>query len=545
LIRWALVAAFVLAACARAQSLLPACGPVAAPGSVAVDPGAWVVVPEFGTFASVFHVPPRSGEGAAAPGTLRLARSLRAMPSRVAARHARLYMLFEQPEAFRSEASPKPRAIYSIAAVLMPDRRWSTQPDDRLDVHPSLPGEGELLGFAGASDGIYALRRIGKDTPELVLDRLTGTEWRPVTLPAPLADQPAARMSLVGTPTGPAILAWQAGGVVWWGGTPDPSPATDELPPPPLPVRWASRALDLPRGLVEADQLSVVVVGGHVVLGTFAQGAWRWGAAPLSADGLPSAGAEVIALPTPEGLGALAGMVPLEHSGADDGAERAVLIGVDPAMERGTPPRIGLLEVSVRTGRQTYAGPVILASLVSKRDYALMGVVLAMVAGLIALTVISPRSAVVVLPEETSIAEPSRRIVAGLIDLALGIAAVTYSHGLTLSQVLTLEWWSSSQGQWGFAVLVLGLIVYGTLMEGAFGRTLGKFLTGCEVVSATKPGQPRRPGLTRALIRNLIKWGLPPLGVLGVLDPGGQGRADQFARTAVVSRDLAESDDEP
>jgi hypothetical protein len=33
--------------------------------------------------------------------------------------------------------------------------------------------------------------------------------------------------------------------------------------------------------------------------------------------------------------------------------------------------------------------------------------------------------------------------------------------------------------------------------------------------------------------------------VLGVLDPGGQGRADQFARTAVVSRDLAESDDEP
>jgi hypothetical protein len=36
------------------------------------------------------------------------------------------------------------------------------------------------------------------------------------------------------------------------------------------------------------------------------------------------------------------------------------------------------------------------------------------------------------------------------------------------------------------------------------------------------------------LIRNVVKWGLPPVAMVGMLDPVGRHRGDLLAMTAVV-----------
>ena len=64
-------------------------------------------------------------------------------------------------------------------------------------------------------------------------------------------------------------------------------------------------------------------------------------------------------------------------------------------------------------------------------------------------------------------------------------------------------------------IFLLVIVVYFVVLEGLFGRTIGKWLIGIKVVTV----EGAMPGLTRALVRNLLRLvdGLPAFSILGIV----------------------------
>ena len=91
--------------------------------------------------------------------------------------------------------------------------------------------------------------------------------------------------------------------------------------------------------------------------------------------------------------------------------------------------------------------------------------------------------------------------------------------------------------------------VLGAVAECAWGRTLGKGLAGCMVLDAggakPNPGNsPITPSFWRSLLRNAIKWFVPPLALLGLWGTSGRHRGDVAARCVVIAPDEPEPGDE-
>jgi uncharacterized RDD family membrane protein YckC len=85
-------------------------------------------------------------------------------------------------------------------------------------------------------------------------------------------------------------------------------------------------------------------------------------------------------------------------------------------------------------------------------------------------------------------------------------------------------------------IFLLMIFVYFVVLEGVFGRTVGKWLLGLQVV--TKDGG--KPSLLKALLRNLLRLvdALPVLNILGVVliivSPENARVGDLVAGTRVV-----------
>lgn len=529
---------------ATAQPLVTAGGVTREPEE---DLGGWIVVPEVpAPQSTLMFVPPR-GAGVP-PGQVIPVRSLVSTPLFAAAQRGRVFMVFEaaQAKAFRGEGQPKPRGVYSISAERPGKGAWEFLPPDRLDVHPSLGGDGAVLGLGATSDDLFALRRMPDGV--LVLDVLTREGWSPVLLPAPWAKRAPESVVLVGCGAGIGLATVGAASVEWWVGTrPDaPSEAVsatasdgEALPAPeasvPLvPIVWKRSVLTLPTELRDAGDLQVATAGRRLVAGGRAGGVWRGWAWNLSAAG--EAGTPPIRLADVAVPEAPAGAVGLSGGTVGD---RVVLVMLPATGATEPRKRIELAELSAGTGRELFRGPVSMKGAVGTRDYAVVGVALVMAIAMVLGIVVNPSRAAISLPDHCSVAEPLRRVVASLIDLTVGVFLVARVLRVELGGIGELSWWMSLDGQWALVSLVGVMILQGAVLEGMLGRTLGKSLTGCLVVDvrAGSQDEPRPAGLLRALIRNGIKWGVPPLGLTGLLDAGGRGRPDQFAGSAVVSLD--------
>jgi uncharacterized RDD family membrane protein YckC len=208
--------------------------------------------------------------------------------------------------------------------------------------------------------------------------------------------------------------------------------------------------------------------------------------------------------------------------------------------------RTRVVEVSAFTGRVLYDGAAQARGPVSSQELKLLAAVLVVVMAVILLFVLRPEreGPPLTLPRDLALADPGRRALAGAVDVLLAAGV-----GARVSGVSLLDLVSPAQLLMD-AAPVVGLLVtvgvgmaLGTLCEGLWGRTLGKLIAGCEVVrpavriveGAVVPA-PERPGLGRALARNLIKWVLPPVAASGVFAPERRHRGDTLAGTAVVVR---------
>lgn len=472
-----------------------------APGDQAVvEAHGWVLLFNPGQESVILvHLPPRhAAVHGGVPGLARLSRTLEKMPAGLAASGRRVFMVFDG----------EPRRVMSIQATPSPIAgNWRDEPEGRLEPHPPLPTRGRLAGFAFGGDRPAALL-VDEDGATLL--ELEGGVWSARALPDD-AGGARASWSLLGDETGLVLIRGDESGSQWWrrdaGGAWRGAPG--RLPPDASPVGLFRGRIVLIGAVGDSREILLADDSGLEQVGTITMPGAR---APN--------GVSVVALPDQGGRLAL---VWRESIDARPGVAHFIR------------------EVSLATGRTLADGPVERVMPVSAREFRLLAawLVMVMVVSLfIVLRPIDDRTPVV-LPEGLALAGSGRRFAATAIDLVVCAIPVARMWGVSVADILTGGILLAPGEDWTAmpAVLAVGA-VYGTLMEALFGGTIGKLMLGCRVIRAAgvAPDRVRWVGVLGCFGRNLIKWVLPPVSALAMLDPSGRHRGDLVARAVVVIR---------
>lgn len=213
------------------------------------------------------------------------------------------------------------------------------------------------------------------------------------------------------------------------------------------------------------------------------------------------------------------------------------------------PPDWQIAELSASSGEVFYQGRLRLPMAAASSDYRALGLtMLVVLVGAVLFVIVPIRSQELVLPDGTSLASPARRLVATAVDAFLAMLAASVIWGVPMTQVFGVEAVLTGKV---IEIVATGLafaIPVSALMEAALGRSPGKALVGIEVVRMSR-GDPAfaglivRPSLAMCFVRNVIKWIMPPVAMLGLLDPELRHRGDVLTRAAVVVRFEDEGED--
>jgi hypothetical protein len=556
---------------------------------------AWFAVPGVKDGGVVMHIPPRKfarvEDGklhGSDDGMVRVAVRLDAMPSMIAAWGDRLYLLEDRPRGFERTR----RLVTSLRAVRSGiGDFWGTLPGTGLDAHPSVTGAGEVLSFVASGLGptlLLADRDATTDRSVLRLLVLVEREWVELSVPKEASEfvfegttarggvRPWA--TLVSSVDGYELLCGSSASVVRWSIAFDQEFAVrvrqssdadvDEAKEPGAPSRFVESVWKGPETLIrpgdsafpgpEKPLYAGIVCGRLMVLeerGLILQmKEWtgrRW--RTIESYAVESQ-ASFIGVAPLDGVGRLAIVAPeptetsvLDATAGEDAAKK---VKVDLAPET----KHQMLEVSVFTGREMFSGRWKQAGPLSSSDLRALAIVLIGAMSLVVVFVLKAESigAEATLPTGAVFAGPIMRSVAMLIDFAVALLISGRVHSMSLSEMFSPEGLLLGNGVWAIVMALAIAAVVGTIAEATFGRTLGKLVTGCEVIDSRVGVLPAeserdpRPSVVAAGLRNFLKWMLPPIGLLTMLDPQGRHPADRLARTAVVvwMDDSDDSEDE-
>lgn len=590
---------YVLATGAPAGSsegVIPSEGVVLPPA----ESHAWFVVPGARGDAVVLHVPPREfaspDDGVlrgSADGTVRVAMRLDRAPTAIASWGTRLYLLEDRPEGFENTAK---RIVTSLRAVRSGvGDLWTTYPDSGPESLPSFSGEGELVSFVGTSVGPTVLlegRTARTDRSVLRIRMLVDGAWVDVSVPseasAMVFDGSYRRggirpwAMLVSSMEGLELLCGTPEGTYRWRLSCDrefamlvrqsvdsvPADAGEALGDQPAVVArtadvgagavkagWGARE-ELGAGRFSGSAMERPIFAGEVCgrlvvvreLGLILQ-LWEWMGSSWR-DLQTFAGEEraaVLGIAPLDGVGRLAMVWPEREERADSDP----VPGEEPPKDSGRASAVGrelrhqMEEVSIFTGREMYAGRWKFVSPLASSDLKLLAMILVGAMSLVVVFVLKAESVGVpaTLPAGTVLAGPAMRSVATAIDFGVALVIASRVHSMGVTDVFSVESMLNGQGIWAILTGLGIAAVIGCVCEAAWGRTLGKMVVGCEVVDsrvgAAPPGRDQKPGVAAALMRNTLKWLLPPIGMLSLLDAQGRHPADRLAKTVVVVR-LAE-----
>lgn len=538
----AVAVAFALLLIPRAWARLPSAGaPMLENQAYPCATHSWFVMPAAGGREYVLaHVPPRSAaDGSARPtaqGFYRSVTRLAEVPEALAAWDNAVYAVFSARADSSGEAESATRTVRTLRAQRFSDSDlWVDQPSGRMDTLPSLPGLTKLLGFAAGPAGPIALLSDEREQA-LRLLVLSDRSWRGIQLPDALArtrtEKNGARLGVFADARGVYLVArarnsWE----VWtakWGEVKADGEA-------PIVLDW-SEELFSPEGGEAID----------------ANAKWmrvnsRWYATANSGtdafDVFEISPSYVRRIANVEPVGAIRAIVPL------DGLAR--LMTISASREAGSEvkfpgaapsPGAKVIELSLLTGRIFYAGPAQPLDPLGSGEFRFIAIGLVLAMGLILVLVLrTDEPDGVHLPEGFSFAEPTRRALASILDVAIVALLIPRLTGNSILELLgPMVWLDGEAFETLFLVAILGCVV-GTIGETFFGRSPGKLLADCEVISIApaKPnenGELNRPSFSSSLIRNAIKWFLFPVAALALMDGSGRHRGDQFARAAVVVR---------
>ncbi|MEX0876792.1 MAG: RDD family protein [Phycisphaerales bacterium] len=470
---------------------------------------AWSVYRNSADEIILAHIPPRDGDSSGEiiiqpgePGQLQAMRPLGLkFPLGLAAIEDRVYMIF--PKAFTN--TRQIMRVYSGRAVPSPvGSMWNFLPPDRLNTEHAIETHGTLLGFTATQDTLWTLID-EEDGP--VLRRLTETGWKTVDLPAGDSESdPSWMMSAIGEEL--VLLDRDS----------DPLVAL---------VRdveigsWVARGWEpLPR-----PQGRFVLLPGHRGITVLQWGpqdmatvrSWmRSGLFTLAADlDLPS-DAQYTVLDSTNALLAMRG-----EPNADS--------------QEPTPPTVKLWEIDLADGSVVYEGPPVAQMPVSVNEFRfLVGMMILVMMGVLVVVIMPDGPDAMRIPEGYALSEPGRRLIATLIDVGLVVLLMGELFGVSAQEILTLEVILRSDNAWVVipVTMVSGLVIM-TVFERFLGATPGKLILGLRVVRA-QPGPMQRPPLWAAAVRNVVKWILPPVAALALVDPEMLHRGDRASRTVVA-----------
>lgn len=514
------------------------------------------------------HVPPRGGSnggtGSGGEGTIRVVTELDRVPEFIAGRGASAIVVIA-PDA---DAGPSAeRSVGGVRAVRAGlGDVWVFDPPGRLRAEPGLPGWGRVVGAATLERGAAVLLseasvRTGVTTHELHV--LIRGRWHECALPerfmssgrpAGLVAMPDGALGVVSA-SGESITVWsgviqppstraftlsepdESGGLFGTGSLLDGRRSAETEA---LAVEWTTTTLVPP-----IDRDGRVLMPGAGALG------WAYESLVYAVPGRGSSKRIVAA--SAEG-----GVVLADVDGAagDEAVfvpmgDRAVLTWVesreassDGGDDNGDGSAGGserawrIHEVSTATGETLFSGPVRQEGPISRREFQAMSIVLVvlMIGLLVFVLRPDPADGVANLPANTAIAEPGRRVFAGLIDFGAALVTASATFDRPVADLIDPgQWVEGLGGAWSLlAVLLMGLIL-GTITEWLLGRSLGKSLTGCGVVSV-RPGRGARLSFMQAFGRNAFKWALAPGAAMLLVDASGRHRGDVVTGTAVVVR---------
>ena len=504
------------------------------------------------------HVPPR-GSGSEGEGAIRVVTELDQVPEFLAGLGASALVIDKADPAAGPSEERSVGGVRAVRAGL--GDVWVFDPPGRLRAESGLPGWGRVVGAAALERGAAVLIseasvRAGVTSYELRV--LVRGRWRECELPANFASggRAVGLVAMAGGALG--VVAARGETITLWSGVIQP-PSTraftlsetdasgglfgagallddrDAGEPEAVAVDWDSTTLVAP-----------IDSAGRVLLPASGAIGWAYGSLVYAVPGAD--GSKRVVAASADG-----GMVLVDVAGAagTDSAfvpmgDRAVLTwveqrdgaGVD-SDSPGEPERVWRIhEISTATGETLFAGPVRQEGPISRREFQAMSIVLvALMIGLLVFVLRpDPADGVANLPTNTAIAEPGRRVFAGLIDFGAALVTASATFDRRVADLIDpSQWVEGLGGAWSLlAVLLMGLIL-GTITEWLLGRSLGKSLTGCGVVSV-RPGRGARLSFVQALGRNAFKWALAPGAAMLLVDASGRQRGDVVTGTAVVVR---------
>lgn len=489
---------------------------------------------------ALVHLPPRSGENAVEPGTVRFVAWLNEEPEWLGGWGNHVYLVF------RPETGPGGRTlrhVVSMSATPLVAGIWENHPMGRFRVHPSLPGEGELVGFVGMLAGAAALLRedrMGAAAAGLRLLVLHRNRWVPVDHPwvgeAAGSLEAGDRVHLVALSDGPALVVERAagGGAVW-------SARMTATGDGGIDAAWEEQVINDGGAVGEA---SVLALDDQILRHRHVEGAGR-----VVELLRPGPGGGVFEVARYEDVPPNATIVPMRGA-----ASLVMMWNEGEGSESGARGGAVIREVSALSGRIWYTGAGSSGGLVQTRQFQILAVALVVIMATVLLFIVRPGEQATSLPAGMAVAEPGRRIAAAGADFLLGVMLSSAITGVSGSEMLSPVVLLGSKGVAGALLLALWLtFVHSTVSEWLFGRSLGKAMAGCEVVRVQRAparaggdeeegrtpammATEQRPLLWQAAARNAVRWGLPPLALWLLADPSSRHPGDLLARTVVVVR---------
>lgn len=517
-----------------ALAALPGAGSPLRPGEVYPSAShAWAVVPaSSGRGYVLVHLPPRvanDGHPGTAAGAIRSGFRLEEAPETMAAFGDRVYLFF-RPKPRGDDQHTTQRAVFTQSVRRFAQSElWVDEPAGRLETLSSIPDAGDLLAAAADERGPLVLVQRAGVIGVLALD---GEKWNPVPLPAEVQTALRAR-------NGPAALAVEGSevslaarvrGELFVAHTSSLRSDTPQWKSSSVPVEGianlsSDHLLFLALGCwIAMDQADPARTTLHAVSGgTLTQ---------LCTFGVPN---------------------PIRTVTAQPGAGRLIVISTsgssprDPASAFAQDAPTRVTEVSLLTGEVLYDDRIQAASPLGTNEFRFLAVVLMLAMAMVLVLVLRGQPDAIHLPDGLALAEPVRRIIAGVLDIALVSLILPRVVGHGLFDLFNPQVWISGDAIRVLVALAAMGAAIGAIGEWLFGRSPGKLMTDCEVISvAAPPAAPAaenaaadaveiaRPSLAACVVRNAVKWFLSPVAMLALMDDTGRHRGDQIAKAAVV-----------
>lgn len=474
---------------------------------------AWAVYENSNEEIVLVHLPPRDGinDGTisiepAELGEAHAVRSLNKFPDAIAGIGKRVYLVF--PATYSN--GHRIRRVFSGRAVMSPmGSIWGFAPSGRLDSEPVISIEGTLDALIATSDTLWTLI---KNDGQYTLLTMKESGWDEVDLPSHDSDTTRWTISAVGE----QLIALDLS---------DPNSMN------PYNFDKESRSwskLDWPTTSVPTGQYEILAgMRGLIVVDRNEQNqAWvrTWsqsGIFTITDEFEIPLGTRFTVL---DSVNRLIGVSQRQNENQE------------PDESEKSPSTVQIYELDLSDGSLLYIGDPVASTPVSAAEMRfLMGMMMLIMVGVLVVVIMPDRADAMGIPDGFAMVDPSRRLLATLADVFLVSLMMGVIFDVRVIEIVTLSVIVRSDSAWLVipSVMVSGVAIM-SVMEWLFGASPGKFLVGIRVVRA-QSGPMQRIPFWASLVRNVIKWILPPVAALALVDPESLHRGDRATQTIVAA----------